>query len=398
MLTATYNVEGLLLNQPFRSKDLFSGLYALPESMVDVRITKGSLGQGLFLRDYGNTAFIEGQVQTLAGATDVEVTMVIKPHYAPEIRKVVKVNFTGTTGRFSIIQDPKTSTIPANGMGKPLTPPVPIGTVSGGAGPFNWTVESGLPSSMSITASADTRTATITGSYPGTQQGQGTVIIKVTDTANGDSQLVSVPFGGSYPELKSSGKVTIPAGKVGTAIDTIEVFKLVSGGVPPYRLSDDDGAVTNRGFVCIPNEGTISGAPTKAGQVLTGSIYVYDKVGQKVAIPLTIGKIDGPLTFITNAAKGPLKVTGTPLRANVAVPANFLVNLKGGASGGSWSYKYEVVQEDDLSTKWDLTLQTDGRFSAMKPKKAMPAGRFKVKLSDTSNNSVEIFVEYDEVK
>lgn len=398
MLTATYNVEGLLLNQPFRSKDLFSGLYALPGSMVDVKITKGSLGQGLFLRDYGNTAFIEGQVQTLAGATDVEVTMVIKPHYAQEIRKVVKVNFAGTTGRFSIIQDPKISTIPANGVGKPLTPPVPIGTVSGGAGPFNWTAESGLPSSMSITVSTDTRTATITGSYPGAQQGQGTVIIKVTDTANGDSQLVSVPFGGAYPELKSSGKVTIPASKVGTAINKIEVFKLVSGGVQPYRLSDDDNVITARGFTCIPDEGTISGAPTQAALAYTGSIYVYDKVGQRVSIPITIGKIDGPLVFVASAATGPLKVTGTPLRANVAVPSKFLVNLKGGAAGGSLSYKYEVVQEDDLSTKWDLTLQTDGRFSAMKPKKAMPAGRFKVKLSDTSNNSVEIFVEHDEVK
>ncbi len=125
---------------------------------------------------------------------------------------------------------------------------------------------------------------------------------------------------------------------------------------------------------------------------------MYDKVGQRVSIPITIGKIDGPLVFVARAATGPLKVTGTPLMANVAVPSKFLVNLKGGAAGGSLSYKYEVVQEGDLSTKWDLTLQTDGRFSAMKPKKAMPAGRFKVKLSDTSNNSVEIFVEYDEVK
>lgn len=73
---------------------------------------------------------------------------------------------------------------------------------------------------------------------------------------------MSVPFGGAYPELKSSGKVTIPAGKVGTAINKIEVFKLVSGGVQPYRLSDDDNVITARGFTCIPDEGTISGAPT----------------------------------------------------------------------------------------------------------------------------------------
>lgn len=47
---------------------------------------------------------------------------------------------------------------------------------------------------------------------------------------------------------------------------------------------------------------------------------------------------------------------------------------------------------------WNLTLQVGGNFTAMKPTKAMPAGKFKVNLTDSASNVVEIFVEYDEVK
>lgn len=401
--TGTYQVEGLLLNQPFRSKDIFTGLAAC-QGLFELKILKGAVPYGTFLRDGGDAVYIEGVMQTLSGATDLVLELTINPEYAASIKKTVTVKFTGTTGKFTIIQNEALSIIPPGGIGTSLATPVPVGEASGGQGPFSWVVESGMPEGMSITLSTDTRKAQITGKYPATQSPQGTVIIKVTDTANGSSQLVQVTFGGAYPELKFSGSITIPKGKAGVEITTQEVFKLVSGGVSPYLLKDNDDIISGVGLVFSPQDGTISGAPTQASPKVTGFIYVQDSVGQTVKIPITIEEIEGPLTFNPSAAKGPIRVTSNNLKANVAVPANLLVDLTGGAGGGKSPYKFEVAdtemdwQGKPTDTGWDLTLQVGGKFTVMKPKKKMPAGKFKVNLTDSANGIVEIFVEYDEVK
>lgn len=402
-LTATYKVEGLLLNQPFKSKDIFTGLAACT-GMYELKIVSGAVPYGTQLRSGGDSVYIEGVMQTLSGATDLVLSLKINPEYGASITKTVTVKFTGTTGKFTVIQDGASAIIPPGGINTNLATPVPVGEVSGGQGPFAWTVESGMPTGMQLTLSSDTRKAQITGKYPPTQTPQGTVIIKVTDTPNGQTQLVQVTFGGAYPELKVTGSITIPKGKVGTAITTQEVFKLVSGGVPTYLLLDTDNIVSGVGLTYQSNEGTIGGAPTQASPKITGFVYVKDSVGQTVRVPITIEEIQGPLVFNPSAATGPIRVTSSTLKANQAVPTNLLVNLTGGAGGGTPPYKYEVAPtEMDQSGKpkdlgWNLTLQVGGNFTAMKPTKAMPAGKFKVNLTDSASNVVEIFVEYDEVK
>lgn len=72
-------------------------------------------------------------------------------------------------------------------------------------------------------------------------------------------------------------------------------------------------------------------------------MYVKDSVGQIVRVPITIEEIQGPLVFNPSAATGPIRVTSSTLKANQAVPTNLLVNLTGGAGGGTPPYKYEVA-------------------------------------------------------
>lgn len=121
------------------------------------------------------------------------------------------------------------SKIPAGGVGKDLTP-VPIGEASGGKGPFTWTPKTALPDGMKVEISTDTRKANIVGKYPAKETPPSTLQFEVVDTANGEKQTVSVPFGGAFPALEVAGEITVPAGKVGTAITEIKAFDKVKGG------------------------------------------------------------------------------------------------------------------------------------------------------------------------
>lgn len=398
MTTATYQVEGLLLNQSFTSKPLFTGLAAIPRTMCTVKITKGTLPDGMDLYYPGDTAFISGMTQTLSGATDIEVTMTITPEYAPQFTKVVTVKFSGTTGRFSVVQNMTFSKIPAGGVGKDLTP-VPIGEASGGKGPFTWTPKTALPDGMKVEISTDTRKANIVGKYPAKETPPSTLQFEVVDTANGEKQTVSVPFGGAFPALEVTGEITVPAGKVGTAITEIKAFDKVKGGTQPYLLLDDKAALSSRGFIYDPDTGIISGAPSNPAPEETGSIFVQDANKQKVEIKVKFGKIDGELTFIESRAEGPVKLGAS--KVNVAIANDKLVKLKGGAVGGTPDYAYAVSEDATYGPKamgWEVTLGKDGNFTAMKPTKKQAAGYFIVNLTDSKKATFKVSVAFEKVE
>lgn len=116
--------------------------------MYELKIVSGAVPYGTQLRSGGDSVYIEGVMQTLSGATDLVLSLKINPEYGASITKTVTVKFTGTTGKFTVIQDGASAIIPPGGINTNLATPVPVGEVSGGQGPFAWTVESGMPTGM----------------------------------------------------------------------------------------------------------------------------------------------------------------------------------------------------------------------------------------------------------
>src|SRR6266403_1618777 len=149
------------------------------------------------------------------------------------------------------------NTLPGGNVGTPYSQTL---TVTGGLGPFTWSVSSGtLPAGLSF----NTTTAIISG-IPTTQQANVAFTIQVTDSSNpqqSGSQVTSVTIGAPLP-LSITTTSPLPQGNLSVVYSaTISA----TGGIAPYTFSLDGTSSplpASLGFSSGSNQGLISGTPT----------------------------------------------------------------------------------------------------------------------------------------
>ncbi|MCW2936855.1 MAG: hypothetical protein JWM19_7817, partial [Actinomycetia bacterium] len=184
-------------------------------------------------------------------------------------------------------------------------------TVSGGTGPFTWSVSSGkLPAGISLSAD---------GNLTGTPTAVGTAsfTVKVTD-ANGQSatQATSITISAGVSTTFSAP----PAAVVGSAYsDTLTA----AGGTAPYTWSVNAGSLPSG--ITLSSAGVLSGTPTTTG-TYSFTVNVIDKNNGIATTPITLVVGAGlTLTF------------GTPPSGQVGTAYTDTLTAAGGTAPYTWS-------------------------------------------------------------
>ena len=226
-------------------------------------------------------------------------------------------------------------------------------TVSGGTGPYAWSVSSGsLPAGISLSPS---------GVLSGTPTAVGTAsfTVKVTD-ANGQSatQATSITISAGVSTTFSAP----PAAVVGVPYSTTLT---ATGGTTPYTWSVNAGSLPPG--LALSSAGVLSGTPTASGSY-PFTVNVIDKNN---------GIATASITLVVGA--GVALTFGTPPTGQVGVPYIDLLTATGGTTPYTWSVSAGTLPPG-------ITLNASTGVLAGTPT-AGGISNFTIKVTDASGRS-----------
>ena len=202
----------------------------------------------------------------------------------------------------------------------PTPPPGEVGvaysdtlTVSGGTGPYAWSVSTGsLPTGITLNAS--------TGILSGTPTAAGTFsfTVKVTDSGGQSATQATSLTVAAGPVLNFAAP---PSGEVGAAYS---YTLIASGGTGPYAWSVSAGSLPG-GITLNSASGVLSGTPTAAG-TSNFTIMVTDAAGQTATQATSLTVVLGPsLSF------------PAPPSGEIGAAYSYALTASGGTGPYAWS-------------------------------------------------------------
>jgi hypothetical protein len=203
---------------------------------------------------------------------------------------------------------------------------------TGGVAPYTWTVASGLPAGLSLSA---------TGTISGTPMTAGSynVTVKVTDAAAYQATaVVAIVIAAAGCQTCGGlgiSTASVPGGTVGSAYSATLA---ASGGTSPYTWSISAGQLPP-GLSLASTTGVISGSPSSAGSysftaMVTDSASSHNTASQ--AYTLTIGST----TLVTdnfNRPNGPLGANWTTAFGTMAIHSDAYVGASSGDAAAFWN-------------------------------------------------------------
>jgi Putative Ig domain len=281
----------------------------------------------------------------------------------------------GSTGAVSIsaasvADSTKSASLPFNVSAPPSVPPASSlpasctgGTagvafdcaiaVSSGTGPFTWTA-TGLPAGLTLSVSADTKTATIIGTPSSTQQSSGGSVARRIMAASDPTVTVTVCDSGTPPVCSSvTFTITVALGITTTSLPSGSAGAVYSatisagGGTTPYSWTVT-GLPTGFTFTSGTPSVTITGTTVQTGN-FTVTAMVTDSESPTVTVSATF--------TLTIAAAGTLTITtSTPLPGGTQGTA-YSTTIS--ATGGITPYTFSWAAATGSSLPPGLSISTN---------------------------------------